>query len=102
MAYNRYNSKRLVLLKNTEPGIFESVRALLEKNQPSTSIHLAFLSCSRGDVFRKRRRFMSHRQLAEKQIARKLFGDEAEEYSCTGAKLGVSKNSLKLALSCLR
>jgi len=45
---------------------------------------------------------MSHRQLAEKQIARKLFGDEAEEYSCTGAKLGVSKNSLKLALSYLR
>jgi len=42
-----YNSKRLVSLKNNEPGIFESVRALLEKNKPSTSIHLAFLSCSR-------------------------------------------------------
>jgi len=68
LAYNRYNSKRLVLLKNTEPGIFESVRALLEKNQPSTSIHLAFLSCSRGDAFRKRRRFMSHRQLAENRL----------------------------------
>ena len=27
-----YNSRRLVLLKNIEPGIFDSVRALLEKN----------------------------------------------------------------------
>jgi len=41
-----YNSKRLILLKSTEPGIFESVRALLEQNKPSTSIHLAFQSCS--------------------------------------------------------
>ena len=76
MAYNRYNSKRFVLLENTEPGIFESVRVLLEKNKPSTSIRLAFLSCA--FVFAVEMHFAndedsSHGQLAEQLVCKKTL-----------------------------